>query len=190
MYNGTQVTIVGNLGSDPELRYTASGRAVSTFSVAVVMRRKVNETQWEDVNTTWYRVNAWGNLGEHIAESLTRGSRVIVTGTLIARPWEDKDGAKRETWEISADTVGADLTYATVSIKRSNRANAPAPVDPWSGESATESQPAGQAPEPATEPESNGKPASQATVSPGKSRNRTTRSGQPVSQPATESNRI
>lgn len=129
MYNGAIVTLVGNLGDDPEMRYTPTGKAVATFSMAVVVRRKDGDS-WSDVNTTWYRVNAWGNVGEHIAESLKRGNRVIVTGTLMARPWEDKEGNSRQSWEVTADTVGADLAYATVQIKRANR-ESPIPEDPW-----------------------------------------------------------
>jgi single-strand DNA-binding protein len=148
MPNTTQITIIGNLGDDPELRYTPQGHAVSQFSVAVAHRKFDRETnKWIDAGTTWYRVIAWRDLAEHIAESFKRGHRVIAVGSLASRAWEDRDGNKRETWEITADAVGADLTYATVTVRRTVRENVPVPDDPWAG---TDAEP-GQASEPAGE---------------------------------------
>jgi single-strand DNA-binding protein len=130
--NGTQVTIVGNLGADPEMRYTPTGNAVTALNVAVP-QRKYDKTagKWEDTGTTWYRVNCWQRLAEHVAESLTRGMRVIVVGSLSAREWKDRDDNKRETWEITADAVGPDLSYATAAVKRTVRDTAPVPDDPY-----------------------------------------------------------
>jgi single-strand DNA-binding protein len=148
MPNNTPITIVGNLGADPELRYTSSGLAAASFNVAVAHRkydRQANE--WQDAGTTWYRVNAWRNLAENAANSLTRGTRVVVTGSLASRAWEDREGNKRESWEITADALGPDLSYATARVMRSRRDDMPAPDgDPWadSGEPAEPAEPASE----------------------------------------------
>jgi single-strand DNA-binding protein len=147
--NGTPITIIGNLGGDPEMRYTPTGQAVTAFTVAVPQRKYNRDSrEWRDVETTWYRVISWNYLAEHCAESLTRGMRVIVTGNLAARQWENKEGEKRETWEITADGIGPDLTFATARITRATREDAPHPAD-----DPAHAQPA----EPASEP---GEPAS------------------------------
>ena len=146
MITNTQITVVGNIGADPEMKYTPGGNAVVSFNVAMAHRKFNKETsKWDDAGTTWYRVIAWRDLAEHCAESLARGNRVIVIGSLASRAWEDKDGNKRETWEITADAIGPDLTYATTVIKRSTRNTAPLPDDPWAGngqEPATAREPA------------------------------------------------
>lgn len=133
MINGTQITIVGNVGQDPELRFTPSGAAVCTFSVAVTPRRFDKTTnKWVDGAATWYRVNAWRALGENAAETLTRGQRVIVVGSLAARDWtNEKSGEKGTSWEITADAIGPDLTWATAKVTRAKRDGAPMPEDPW-----------------------------------------------------------
>jgi len=133
MINGTQVTIVGNVGQDPELRFTPAGVAVATFSVAVTPRRFDKATnKWVDGPATWYRTNAWRALGENAAETLTRGQRVIVVGSLAARDWtNEKTGEKGTSWEITADAIGPDLTWATAKVTRAKRDGAPMPEDPW-----------------------------------------------------------
>ena len=139
MLNGTQVTVIGNLGSEPDMRYTPGGNAVASFSVAVPQRRydKVSG-KWEDIGTTWYRCIAWRDLAEHAAESLTRGTRVIVVGSLASRDWEDKEGQKRYTFEIIGDSMTmlggprkeAGPGEATVeSVKDQNGSDAPLPED-------------------------------------------------------------
>jgi single-strand DNA-binding protein len=146
--NNTPITIIGNLGGDPEMRFTPTGQAVTAFTVAVAQRKYNRDAkEWRDTGTTWYRVISWGYLAEHCAESLTRGMRVIVTGNLAARQWENKEGEKRETWEITADGIGPDLTFATARITRATREDAPHPAD-----DPAHAQPA----EPASEP---GEPA-------------------------------
>jgi single-strand DNA-binding protein len=155
MSTQTQITVVGNIGADLEMRYTPGGNAVVSFNLAFAHRRFDKQTnKWEDAGTTWYRVIAWRDLAEHCAESLARGNRVIVTGSLAARAWEDRDGNKRETWEITADAIGPDLTYATAVIKRTARDTAPLPEDPWADngqEPATAQEPAQSRAEPARE---------------------------------------
>lgn len=156
MLNGTQVTIIGNIGGDPELRYTPTGNAVCSFSVAVPIRRfNRDKREYEDNGTTWYRVNAWRGLAEHIAESIIRGTRVIVIGNLEAREWENGD-KKGTSWEITADACGPDLTWATAKITRASRDNVPPPDDPWADASQGTSQPG---PAPAGSNSAKGTPA-------------------------------
>ena len=119
-----QVTIVGNLTDDPELRYTPNGAAVANFRVAVSRRGKDETTgEWKDLETSFFRVSAWRSLGENIAETLTRGSRVIVTGRLRARSWETQEGETRSTVEIEADEVGPSLRLATAKIEKAQRSS-------------------------------------------------------------------
>lgn len=139
MAGGAQITVAGNLGSDPELRYTPNGLPVCNFTVAVG-ERKFNKgtNEWEDAGTTWFRVNAWRDLAEHIAESLQRGYSVIVTGTLRARKYTTREGVERDSWEITAEDVGASLRRATAKISKIERGSGQAAgrqqqtaQDPW-----------------------------------------------------------
>lgn len=143
MNGDPQVQISGNLTADPELRFTASGVAVATFTVAHTPRVK-RGTEWEDGPTLFLRCTAWRYLAEHVAESLARGQRVTVRGTLRANTWNDKNtGEKRTTIECTADDVGASLVYATAQVRKAARHagdDAPPPADPWSGEQATYSE--------------------------------------------------
>ena len=143
MITGTQITIIGNVGQAPELRYTPSGTAAANFSVAVPQRKRDAAGNWTDGDTTWYRVNVWRDLAEHAAASLSKGTRVIVVGNLASRYWES-GGKSGTAWEITADALGPDLMFATVEIKRTARDSMPPPDDPW-GDS--------DAPRDATEPE-------------------------------------
>jgi single-strand DNA-binding protein len=103
---GTQGSGVGNLTRDPELRFTPSGQATSSFGVAVNRRWQNRQTQaWEEA-TSFFDVVTWGQLAENVAESLTRGSRVIVAGRLDQRSWETDSGDKRSKVEITADEIG------------------------------------------------------------------------------------
>ncbi len=122
MANENQVMIVGNLTDDPELRYTPNGAAVANFRVAVSRRVKDDATgQWKDIDTSFFRVAAWRSLGENVAESLTRGSRVLVVGRLRSRSWETPEGETRSTVEIEADEVGPSLRWATAKVERQSR---------------------------------------------------------------------
>jgi len=134
--NTVPLTIVGNLTERPELRFTPAGAAVCKFSVAVNKRvyDKVSG-QWKDAEASFYRCQAWRDLAEHIAESLDKGHRVIVTGELSQRSWPDKDDPAKMhyAWEVTADEVGPSLTWATASIKkmaRTGREDTP-PDDAW-----------------------------------------------------------
>jgi single-strand DNA-binding protein len=112
MINETQITVIGNVTADPELRFTQAGRAVANFAVAVTPRTfdKTAES-WLDGTTAFHRVTAWGRLGENVAEFVQRGKRVIVTGSLGQRDWQDKEGNNRSSFELTASAVGLDLTY-------------------------------------------------------------------------------
>ena len=124
MANENQVTIVGNLTDDPELRYTPNGAAVANFRVAVSRRMKDEATgQWKDADTSFFRVAAWRSLGENVAETLTRGSRVLVVGRLRSRSWETPEGETRSTVEIEADEVGPSLRWATAKIEKVQRSS-------------------------------------------------------------------
>ena len=121
MASENQVTIVGNLTDDPELRYTPNGAAVVKFRVAVNRRYKDESGNWKDGETSYFSVNCWRSLGENVAESLTRGSRVVVAGRLNYRSWENQDGDKRSAIEIEADEVGPSLRWATARVERQSR---------------------------------------------------------------------
>lgn len=115
------VTLVGSLGYPPELRFTPSGQAVANFSMAVRRTWKNRQTGADEEQTSWFRVTAWGQLGENVAESLDKGSRVIVTGRLEQRSWEPEGGEKRSVIEVIADEVGPSLRWATASVVRNER---------------------------------------------------------------------
>jgi single-strand DNA-binding protein len=120
MANGNNVTLVGNITRDPELRYTGSGQTRVLFGLAVNRRwqnRQSNE--WEEA-TSFFNVVCWGDLGEHVSESLNKGARVIVTGRLEQRSWE-VDGDKRSTVEVVADEVGPSLRWATAEVTKTER---------------------------------------------------------------------
>src|SRR6201981_2139810 len=117
MAGDTVITVVGNLTGDPELRFTPSGAAVANFTVASTPRafdRQSNE--WKDQGTLFMRCSVWREAAENIAESLTRGNRVIVTGRLKSRSYETKEGEKRTVVELEVDEVGPSLRYATAQV--------------------------------------------------------------------------
>jgi len=131
------VTVIGNLARDPELRYTPTGAAVASFTVASSERYRDNSGEWHDGPTSWVRCNAWRDLAEHVAETLGKGDRVIVTGKIAQRDYEitapGGKGApeKRTTWEVRADDVGPSLRSATAKIAKTRRNGVPLPEDPW-----------------------------------------------------------
>ena len=115
------VTLVGNLTDDPELRFTPSGRQVANFTVAVNKRFKNNEGQWEDRLDGFFRCNCWGEMAENVSESLNKGSRIVVTGRLQQRSWEDAEGGKRSAIELQVDEVGPSLRWSTATVQKSRR---------------------------------------------------------------------
>jgi len=110
------VTLVGNLTKDPELRFTTGGRGVASFGLAVSRRYQVNN-EWQE-QTSFFNVVAWGTLGENAAASLSKGTRVVVTGRLEQRQYETKEGEKRSVVEINADEIGPSLRWARAEIER------------------------------------------------------------------------
>lgn len=117
MSNDNAVTIVGTLTRDPELRYTPSGATVVTFGIARNTRRKEGD-EWVDGDPQFYDVKAWNSLAENIAESLTKGTRVVIFGELEYRTWETDGGDKRSKIEIKAEAIGPDLRWATAQVRK------------------------------------------------------------------------
>ena len=121
MANGNNVDLIGNVTRDPELRFTPSGQAVATFGLAVNRRWQNRQTQaWEE-STSFFDVVCWAQLAENVAERVTKGTRLIVTGRLDQRSWETQDGDKRSKVEVIADEVGPSLRWATASVSRNER---------------------------------------------------------------------
>lgn len=119
MAGDTIVTIVGNLTADPELRYTASGAPVANFTVASTPRTfDRNSGQWKDGETLFMRCSVWRDVAENVADSLTKGTRVIVQGRLQQRSYETRDGQQRTTVELQVDEVGPSLRYARAQVNR------------------------------------------------------------------------
>jgi single-strand DNA-binding protein len=115
------VTIVGNVTRDPEVRYTAGGQANATFGVAVNrrwMNRQTND--WEE-RTSFFNVVCWREMAENVAESIGKGTRVVVTGRLEQRSWETEQGEKRTVVEIAADEVAPSLRWATATVNKNER---------------------------------------------------------------------
>jgi single-strand DNA-binding protein len=118
----TQITIVGNLVDDPELRYTQTGQAVAKFRVASTPRYRDNATgEWKDGDSLFLSCSVWRQAAENAAESLQRGTRVIVAGRLRQRSYETKEGEKRTVYEIDVDDVGPSLRNASAKVTRSSR---------------------------------------------------------------------
>jgi single-strand DNA-binding protein len=118
----TVITVVGNLTADPELRFTPSGAAVANFTVASTPRifdRQSNE--WKDGDALFMRCSIWREAAENVAESLTRGSRVIVQGRLKQRSYETREGEKRTVVELEVDEIGPSLRYATAKVNKASR---------------------------------------------------------------------
>ena len=113
------VTIVGNLTRDPELRFTAGGKGVASFGVAVNRRYQVNG-EWQE-KVSFFNVTAWDTLGENAAASLTKGTRIMVTGRLEQREYETTAGEKRNVVEIVADELGPGLRWARAEVERTQR---------------------------------------------------------------------
>jgi single-strand DNA-binding protein len=138
----TVITVVGNLTSDPELRYTQNGLAVANFTIASTPRNFDRATsEWKDGEALFLRASVWREFAEHVAGSLTKGSRVIASGRLKQRSYETKEGEKRTSMELEIDEIGPSLRYATASLTRAQSSSGPrggAPVaqqqgndEPW-----------------------------------------------------------
>lgn len=122
MAGDTVITVVGNLTADPELRFTPAGAAVANFTVASTPRtfdRQSNE--WKDGDTLFMRCSIWREAAENVAESLTKGMRVIVQGRLVQRSYETREGEKRTVVELQVDEIGPSLRYASAKVTRAQR---------------------------------------------------------------------
>jgi single-strand DNA-binding protein len=118
----TQITIAGNLVDDPELRFTPSGQPVAKFRVASTPRfLDKNTNEWKDGDSLFLTCNVWRQAAENVAESLTRGTRVIVSGRLRQRSYETKEGEKRTVYEIEVDDVGPSLRNASAKVSKMAR---------------------------------------------------------------------
>ena len=156
MAGETQITVIGNLTGDPELRFIQSGAAVMNFTVASTPRTFERQTnEWKDGETLFMRCSLWREAAENVAETLTKGMRVIVTGRLVSRSWE-ANGEKRSVMELQVDEVGPSLRYATAKVNRTQRSGgggggfsggyAAAPAggadnDPWASAPASDEPP-------------------------------------------------
>src|SRR5208282_2346588 len=115
----TQITVIGNLVDDPQLRYTATGQAVASFRVASTPRfLDKNTNEWKDGDSLFMSCSVWRQAAENVAESLQRGMRVIVSGRLKQRSYETKEGEKRTVYEIEVDEVGPSLRNASAKVNR------------------------------------------------------------------------
>lgn len=131
MSGETLLTVVGNLTDDPELRFTASGVAVANFTIASTPRvfdKQSNE--WKDGDALFLRCSIWRQIAENVAESLTRGARVIASGRLKQRSYETREGEKRTVMELDVDEIGPSLRYATAKVSKTTR-SATAVRDQW-----------------------------------------------------------
>jgi single-strand DNA-binding protein len=150
MANETTITVIGNLTDAPELRFTPQGVAMSKFRVASTPRVfDRNRNEYRDGDPLFLSCTAWRDLAEHVAESLTKGARVVVVGRLRLSQWEDKEsGQKRSMIQLDVDEVGPSLKFATAQVKKMTRAKgdgfipADAPDDAWSTANPTASGPA------------------------------------------------
>jgi len=121
MSNGNTVVLVGNITRDPELRFTPSGQATASFGLAVNRRWQNRQTQeWEEA-TSFFDIVCWRELAENASQSLSRGARVIVTGRLEQRSWENQEGEKRSKVEVVADELGPSLRWASAEITKNER---------------------------------------------------------------------
>ncbi len=122
MAGETVITVVGNLTADPELRFTPSGAAVANFTVAATPRTFDRQSgEWKDGEALFMRCNVWRQAAENVAETLTRGMRVMATGRLKQRSFETREGEKRTVVELEVDEVGPSLKYATAKVNKVSR---------------------------------------------------------------------
>ena len=155
MAGDTVITVVGNLTDDPELRFTSSGAAVANFTVASTPRFFDKQTNdWKDGDALFLRCSIWRQAAENVAESLTKGARVIVQGRLKQRSYETREGEKRTVYELDVDEVGPSLRYATSKVSKVSRSGAgggggfggqsqssPPAEDPWASAPAADDEP-------------------------------------------------
>lgn len=134
MAGETQICVVGNMVADADLRFTPSGAAVANFTIASTPRSfDKQRNEWVDGEALFLRCAAWKQLGENVAESLTKGTQVIVQGRLKSRSYETKEGEKRTSTELEVDAVGPSLQFATAQVQRTGRSGGAQPRGNQSG---------------------------------------------------------
>ena len=148
MANDVTICITGNLTGDPELRFAPSGGAVANFTIASTPRAFDKQSnEWKDGDTMFLNCSVWRQAAENVAESLTKGTRVIVQGRLKSRSYDDRDGNKRAVFEVDVEEIGPSLARATAVVTRATGGGKPAPrqpagrppaADPWAGIQQTE----------------------------------------------------
>jgi single-strand DNA-binding protein len=148
MAQDNTVSIVGNLTREPELRFTPSGQATATFGIAVNRTWTDRQSQERRESTSFFDVVCWGTLAENAATSLTRGTRVVVTGRLDQRSWESQEGDRRSKVEITAEEIAPSLRWATVHVTKNERRS----PDSGNGEHHAAPEPAYQRPQPEAAP--------------------------------------
>jgi single-strand DNA-binding protein len=156
MAGETVITVVGNLTADPELRYTQNGLAVANFTIASTPRtfdRASND--WKDGEALFLRASVWREFAEHVAGSLTKGSRVVATGRLRQRSYETKEGEKRTSIELEVDEIGPSLRYATAQVTRASSGGAGGGGGSFNGGGSRGGQSAVEEPWAASAPSSN-----------------------------------
>ena len=121
MSNGNSVTLVGNITRDPELRFTPTGQPTASFGLAVNRIWNDRQTNERKEAVSFFDVVCWREMAENVAESLTKGARVVVTGRLEQRSWDGQDGERRSKIEVVADEVGPSLRWATVEVRKNDR---------------------------------------------------------------------
>lgn len=137
MANETIITVVGNLTADPELRYTSNGIPVANFTIASTPRTLDKASgEWKDGDALFLRASVWREFAEHVAGSLTKGSRVIAQGRLTQRTYKDREGNDRTSIELEVDEIGPSLRYATAQVTRASGGGSPRSQqpaqEPWS----------------------------------------------------------
>jgi single-strand DNA-binding protein len=138
----TTVTVVGNLTAAPELRWTQNGLAVANFTVASTPRNFDRQTnEWKDGEALFLRCSVWREFAEHVAGSLDKGSRVIVTGRLKQRSYETREGEKRTVIELEVDEIGPSLRYATAQVTRAVTGSSPRTDGAWSTRGGADDEP-------------------------------------------------
>jgi single-strand DNA-binding protein len=128
------ITVIGNMAGDPELRFTSSGHAVASFTIAQTPRSYDKATQQHvDDETLWVRCTVWREAAENVAETLTKGMRVVAHGRLNARSFETKSGEQRTNWELTVDEIGPSLRWATAQVNRTPKQGGQSAVPPATG---------------------------------------------------------
>lgn len=128
MVNGIYTTVIGNLVDDPELRYTQNGTAVANLTIANTPRF-LKDGVWMDGETTFVRCNVWNQYAENVAASLHKGEHVLAYGRIAQRSWEDREGEKRYTWEMTVEEIGSSLRFGETRFRKNPSKSAPVPEE-------------------------------------------------------------